>query len=83
MLNTPYTKVYEKITDIDQFFTYNGKTHEMVFTGDSLVVYIPNIGGVIWIRVKRILKDDKDVKTCTSLSSFKILFILIQITTQE
>lgn len=41
MTATPYLKDYQKITDVDQFFAYNEKTKEMVFTGDSLVVYIP------------------------------------------
>ncbi len=41
MKATPYTKDYEHITDIDQFFDYNDTTKEMVFTGISLICYIP------------------------------------------
>lgn len=41
MSNTPYTKSYEKIKDIDQFFEYNADTKEMIFNSESLVIYIP------------------------------------------
>ena len=41
MAQTPYDKPYEHIKDIDQFFDYNEKTKEMIFTGDSLVVIVP------------------------------------------
>jgi hypothetical protein len=41
MAVTPYTKPYQKIKDIDQFFEYNDKTKEMIFIGESLIVYIP------------------------------------------
>lgn len=37
----PYSKDYQHLDDIDQFFEYNPKTKEMTFTGSSLVVYLP------------------------------------------
>lgn len=41
MSKTPYLKDYQSITDLDAYFSYDAITKEMVFTGESLVVYIP------------------------------------------
>jgi len=41
MKATPYTKQYQKITDLDHYFSYDPKRKEMTFIGTSLVVYIP------------------------------------------
>jgi hypothetical protein len=41
MKATPYTKTYIHTKDIDQFFSYDPKLKEMVFTSTSLKVIIP------------------------------------------
>ena len=41
MAQTPYTKEYIHIKDIDQFFEYNPTTKEMVFTSETLKIIIP------------------------------------------
>lgn len=38
---TPYTKNYEYIKDLDQFFSYDEKNKEMRFIGSELKLYIP------------------------------------------